>query len=365
MARPPFSRDDLKKRSRNPVDPAFRGSQQGPLDDFNAPSNHRPDNIGQQNQFPGSSTQQPRPQQAWDQDWNQDQKGKNNQDSARAGNQKPDNFEFPELDDGSGEDNEIKKLIITGVVIALVLISISVGLYAYLKYSKQSQEEPTESPSVSPTSSETQKPQPTRSDQLPADTSTHKHIEIDTATQSITDLELALKEYFRIAQQENRIIEVSFYRKGSSQEMSFTDLAKVMELTLPEEVSRIIANNFNFLIVPNQGQNNTAGIALILTSIYADQERTKQIIKNWESNIVFALKNYLLFLNESELRYNPIDAIFNDSSVFEGGRYINLSQDNTVSLNYIIKGDKIIIANNFIAFQKGVDYYDARKNQSL
>jgi len=58
------------------------------------------------------------------------------------------------------------------------------------------------------------------------------------------------------------------------------------------------------------------------------------------------------FVNESEL----YSLEFYSSGKYPGGRYQNFLKDGSISLNYIVMRDKIIITNSFEALEKTIEH---------
>ncbi|MBD3244566.1 MAG: hypothetical protein GF335_01080 [Candidatus Moranbacteria bacterium] len=362
------SRRDLKNRSgQRPIDPAYRPAntnsgtdgynQQGPYGgqeqgasglsnpNFNAPGNY---NTPTQNQNTGYQNYPNQP--------GQPQGGQGGQGGYDDGD-----YNFPNLEDPGGEDNEIKKVVIAGIVIIVIMVVVSLGLYFYSRgretpaeVEPQSSPSPQSSPGASPVNI-SPSPSPTQSVQIPQDTPTHKHVVLWEEV----NLEEQLQGYIPQVKEIGEPVRFTFYR--DNQELDFLEFSEAFGLNISQDIKEISTSSFYFLLTPPPPEENEIGSVLIINSIFADQNKTLERMKGWEINMVQGLRNLILFNAPQDLNIDSSQTQFNDSSSFSGGRYINLTSDNSRSLNYIVINDKVVIANTFNSFGKGIGFVRERQ----
>ena len=185
---------------------------------------------------------------------------------------------------------------------------------------------------------------------LPADTATLKNISL---TEGQNPLSITTR-YFTDAKQQNQVIELAFY-DSSSNLVPLQQWAQNANLTIPGYVNDILTSEYHVFLVPDEDNQNPK-LALVLESIYSNHSQTEEILTRWENYILADLQSFIYFGESSTPPNGEGSAAFNSSNFYPGGRYQNLLPDGSISLNYIVMRDKIIITNSARTFETAVDY---------
>lgn len=261
--------------------------------------------------------------------------------------------EFPEFEDPLADDSETKRVITIGGIIIAVLFITSGILYLVTKSKKSESPTNGENPPIEePQNGEEPTEQPGENGGetgLPEDTATQKHLLLEESGNPLWEAE----KYFSGVDQEHQAIELIFYDQNQ-ENLSLADWVSQSELLIPEYVDDILTPNYHFYLVPDSLSENPKA-ALVLESVFSDHKKTENILSRWEDYLVQDLKDFILLGDEFDFVAGFENPNFQSSSKYSGARYFNFLKDGSVSLNYIVMRDKIVITNSFNSFESMVD----------
>jgi hypothetical protein len=269
-----------------------------------------------------------------------------------------DNYDFPSLSEAE-QDNELKRVIGYGGAIIGFLLIVSVSLYFITKYRTSGEEEPP-SPPIAEEEENKEEKEEKINPNIPKDSQFHKHLAISQTDQPFS----LLDQFFLEVKSNQNPVEVSFYNQAG-EAVPLKEFINVSQIDIPPKVHNILAQDYNLLLVEDEtleDSNQGIGSLMIFESVYANPKKTDQMMRDWEATMVEDLGEFLKVGVKNKDRAAFQNKEFNDSGQFKYGRYVNFSVGGTsYSMNYIVLGDKILFANGFEAFQKGVDFIKKRE----
>jgi hypothetical protein len=283
--------------------------------------------------------------------------------------------EFPDLKDSQKNDSETKKILTIGGIIASVIILTAGILFLVAGGKKEENEEPktpaTEDDAAQKAALEKIKTEAEKTEEdkeenkiSEKDTKTQKYL---TATNNINLIEEIENSFSKIreenSQEEIRII----FQNENEEPLSLKNLTEKLGVFIPDYVAEILDPDYYFFLA-NIPANSTPKASIILESKFSDYKKTEEVLQRWEKYLVQDLKNFIFlgedadffnnFIKESEIY--SLD--FYSSEKYPGGRYQNFLKDGSISLNYLVMQDKIIIANSFEAFEKIIRHVELDEN---
>ena len=236
---------------------------------------------------------------------------------------------------GIASSDVIKKIVILIAIIAGTSL-IASGVIALMR--KNSSEEDPKNPGQS---------------LIPADTPGHINIAVADGQ---NPLEASVEAFPKVTED---VSEVTFFDKAG-QPLPLTELAAKSEITFPAYVSEILSPTYYFFLTKSGGEA-PRGI-LLLQAKETDGKKKADVLKRWEVYMHKDLRNFVLLGKDFDYTASGSFSTFSSSGKHPGGRYVNFIDDGTVSLNYLIMRDKILIANSFAAFEKGIEYIKNRSD---
>ncbi len=293
---------------------------------------------------------------------------KANSPNSRDKNQFINLKEFPELEEIPEGDSETKKIITIGGLIVGGIFLTAIILFLVTKNKqkdpvtpvnpKENPTDPAEKPTDPPEKPTDPVEKPTDpvdpNKKLPENTATQKNISLEEGA----DINRLLEDYF--AEIKNQETEFNFYDKNIDR-LSLARFAERSKITIPYYVNEIVTSKYYFFMNLTFSSKNPKTV-LILESNFSDYKKTEEVMKRWENYLSEDLKSFLLLGEDYDFIANAKNKTFTSSSKYPGGRYINFLNDGSVSLNYIVMRDKIVIANSFEAFESAIEYIKTRED---
>lgn len=150
----------------------------------------------------------------------------------------------------------------------------------------------------------------------------------------------------------SEVIEIDF-QDEQGQLLTRDKFTEKSKLIIPGYISQTLAPNYYFFLI-----NETTGIGPKAVLILQTNEKDKigALLKRWEVYLQGDLKSFILFRESYDYIAGSNFSTFSSSGKYPGGRYLNFLKDGSVSLNYLVMRDKILIANSFDAFERGINY---------
>ena len=378
MDNPLNSRQDLEGSSFQPVDPAFRPASPPPSP-VSPPGNlPTPEEAGINildpdilNSFPASNPNASNPLSGPEErqslnSTSSDMKPRQPSSSVPGSNNFLNLKEFPEFEDPQQSDSEVKRVLTIGGIV-LVILFVTAGILYFV--SKGRQKNPVSSDTntkveETPATSlgETQPTNPATGTtgegqaNVPADTTIHKYV----TTKEDESPFLLSEKYFSDVMGRKDVVELSFLDQ-LNKELDFKKWASQSELVIPDYVSAILKPEYHFVLIPDP-DSEIPKAALILNSTFSDFRKTEEVLKRWEKYMTKDLKKFVLIGESYDFTAGLEDSEFVYSNKTRGVRYLNFLKDGSVSLNYIVMRDKIVIANGFNAFEETMNYVKGRSD---
>ncbi|MFH1558940.1 MAG: hypothetical protein ABIC19_00250 [Patescibacteria group bacterium] len=387
MNNQPPSRQDLLNTNYQPVDPAFRppGPADGPvtyppIETNAAAGNNPPVNPYQQAPLQAQTAGQPTPAQeqippnqmpqqapaqpAADPIPPANQTFPPGDTPGATKNPPPRTDDFPEFDDPLDDDSETKRVItIGGVIIAFLFITS--GILYFVTRSRNSNDQtavapPVENGQVEPSDNDDaadNDDQPAvEQPELPEDTPTLKHILVKEEENPLWQAE----NYFAAINQAGQPVELIFYDQDGDK-LSLENFSRQSEILIPDYLFDILKPNYYFLVIPDpDSENPKAGF--IFASIFSNYQKSEEILERWESYIAQDLKSFILLGNDYDFVAGFERPVFSSSQSHPGGRFFNFLKDGSVSINYLVMRDKIVITNSFNSFENLINYVMTRSD---
>lgn len=188
---------------------------------------------------------------------------------------------------------------------------------------------------------------------IPDDTPGHINIAVADGQ---TPMEAAVESFPKVTED---VSEVIFFDKAG-QPLPLNEFAARSEITIPSYVSEILSPTYYFFLTKNSGEAPRG--MLLLQAKETDSKKKTEVLKRWEVYMHKDLRNFVLLGKDFDYTASGSFSTFSSSGKHPGGRYVNFIDDGTVSLNYLIMRDKILIANSFAAFEKGIEYVKNRSD---
>ena len=387
------SRESLKNSNLSPVDPAFRPATTSdnlsiPPPPSNLPGSSSSVSSDQLNQPEASlPSDLPTANPLTDQPTSSDVKSTGiNSDQPANGllNLK----EFPELKNPQENNSETKKVLIVGGVITTIIF-LTAGVLFLLTKNKTDKSTDTEQVSNDTTISEETTIPKTFSDSTEPkkiggettleedetnftgegtsgeetvtskeNTTTQKHITLQEDANLLEVLEGHFSEITKEDTQKE--VQIHFY-DDAGEKLDLEELIEELKLMVPDYVAEILTTNYYYFLAQTPS-SEIPKVSLVLESKFSEHQKTEEVLRRWEAYLVRDLKNFVFlgedadffknFVNESEL----YSLEFYSSGKYPGGRYQNFLKDGSISLNYIVMRDKIIITNSFEALEKTIEH---------
>lgn len=281
-----------------------------------------------------------------------------------------------ELEENYDEEKGNKKLLVIGLIVTLVLIIAAVVLSiiasnkggdgtAQKEETAKTQEQEQknkitydENYSRDP-NSETAKKAGEPEKQYPPVTSGAR-IAVDESGKSIENV--PIQKSLMIDNQENPfhalntitpniydLMEINFYtiqNKG----LTLSEFIERSRIAMPQELFNRLDSFYRIFMY--RGEDEKGPGTAIVFSTGLDASKTTALMQEWEKTMVSNLKPLVLIGLKKDFVQASGKTTFQDSSIYKGGRYIDFSDNGVVSINYIITGKYIVIANSRTSFEK-------------
>lgn len=286
-----------------------------------------------------------------------------------------------ELEEDYGENGGNRKLLIIGGVVAVVLIVIAIILSLVAGKNKQTTTEKTtdketvateiessQNPQIAydqdysrdPNSATAQKageptnPYPAKSSgaRVAVDQS-GKSIEGTPIQKSlmIDDRENPFHALHTIAPEIYDLMEINLYNVQNKQ-LSFGELSDKARIQMPADLFNRLDNFYRIFMY--RGQDEKGPGTAIIFSTGMDKDQLDKNLKDWEKTMINDLRSFVLIGLKKDFVAASGQKNFQNSSLYRGARYVDFSDNGIVSLNYVIVGKYVVIANSRSSFEKAI-----------
>jgi hypothetical protein len=162
-------------------------------------------------------------------------------------------------------------------------------------------------------------------------------------------------------------LKLEFFHAGetgeeSLQPLTLNDFSNNLNIFIPQYVTDISNLNYHFFLTRSSPGRNPSSV-LVFDSKLNSYKDTEQVLKKWETYMVEDLKQFLLIGEDFDPITGQQHQTFQSSSIYPGGRYLNFLKDGSLSINYIVIQDQIIISNDFKALEQTIEYI--KNNEAL
>lgn len=147
------------------------------------------------------------------------------------------------------------------------------------------------------------------------------------------------------------LMEINFY-SSSNKSLTLGEFVGRTRMEVPQDLLNKMESAYRVFMYRGSGEKGP-GSALIFSSSLSKEEADAQM-KNWEKTMVNNLRPFVLIGLKKDFVEASGKKEFSTSSLFAGGRYIDFSQEGIVSLNYVVLGKYIVIANSRSSFEKAI-----------
>jgi len=168
----------------------------------------------------------------------------------------------------------------------------------------------------------------------------------------IDDAENPFHALHTIAPEIYELMEVNFYdvRNEALPVSEFIDKTRV---GMPNGLFNRL-DNFYRIFMYRAVSEKGPGTAMVFSTSIGKNE-VEGLMKEWEGTMVNNLKPFVMIGLERDLVAASGKKTFSDSSIYQGGRYVDFSKDGIVGLNYYVSGKYIILANSRSTFEKVIE----------
>jgi len=296
-------------------------------------------------------------------------------------NNKKDELEdklIEELEEDYDQSGGNRKLLIIGGIVAVVLIVIAIILSLVAGKNKQAAQPTAGEPSATeqngqpqiaytddfsrdPNSATAQKagepaqpyPAVTSGARVPVDQS-GKSIEGTPIQKSlmIDDRENPFHALHTIAPEIYNLMEVNLYNAQNKQ-LSFGELTDKTKLQMPSDLFNRMDNFYRIFMYRGKDENGP-GTAIVF-STGMDKAQLDKDLRDWESTMVNDLRSFVLIGLKKDFVAASGQKNFQNSNIYRGARYVDFSDNGIVSLNYVVVGKYVIIANSRTTFEQAIN----------
>jgi len=226
----------------------------------------------------------------------------------------------------------ISKFIISAIII-LIIASVALGSYILWKTRNSDKIEP-----KPPEEVPIEKPQPTETPIEKYSSENPNYLSIDTESATSESISQLLKQTAsEIKESENGKLFEFVVTDANNNPLSFSIFSYLFKISLSPEILDSLEENFS-LYFYRDNENVRLGAAVDIQ----DTEAISSEISKEENALVSELQPLFLSNPFSEIGESFNTSQYKDFQI----RYINLNEDNTLSVDYSIAGDKLIIGTS-------------------
>lgn len=300
----------------------------------------------------------------------------------KMANNKKDELEdklIEELEDDYDQNGGNRKLLIIGGIVAVVLIVIAIILSLVAGKNKQQvqntgtetagTEQTAQKPTIAynddfsrdPNSATAQKvgepsqpyPAVTSGARVPVDQS-GKSIQGTPIQKSlmIDDRENPFHALHTIAPEIYDLMEINLYNTQNKQ-LSFGELSDKAKIPMPSDLFSHMDNFYRIFMYRGKDENGP-GTAIVF-STGMDKAQLDKDLKDWEKTMINDLRPFVLIGLKKDFVAASGQKTFQNSNIYHGARYVDFSDNGIVSLNYVVVGKYIVIANSRTSFEQAIN----------
>jgi len=283
-----------------------------------------------------------------------------------------------ELEEDYDQTGGNRKLLVIGGIVAVVLIVVAIILSLVGGKNKQAAQtgsesgtaadEQAEKPQIAytddfsrdPNSATAQKagepsnpyPAVTSGARVPVDQS-GKSIEGTPIQKSlmIDDRENPFHALHTVAPEIYDLMEINLYNAQNKQ-LSFGELSDKVRIQMPGDLFNRMDNFYRIFMYRGKDENGP-GTAIVF-STGMDRARLDKGLQEWEKTMVNDLRSFVLIGLKKDFVAAAGQKSFQNSNIYRGARYVDFSDNGIVSLNYVVVGKYLVIANSRTSFEQAI-----------
>jgi len=153
------------------------------------------------------------------------------------------------------------------------------------------------------------------------------------------------------------LMEINLY-SSSNKALTLGEFVGRARIEMPQDLLNKVESSYRVLMYRGSGEKGP-GSALIFSTLLSKEE-TDNLMKEWEKTMVNNLRPFVLIGLKKDFVEASGKKDFGSSSLFAGGRYVDFSQNGIVSLNYVVSGKYIVIANSRSSFEKAISLVEKK-----
>ncbi len=153
------------------------------------------------------------------------------------------------------------------------------------------------------------------------------------------------------------LMEINFYN-SENKALTLGDFIGRTRMEMPQDLLNKLDGTYRVLMYRGQDEKGP-GSALIFSSSL-DKSQMDALMTQWEKTMVNNLRPFVLIGLKKDFVEASGKKDFESSGLFPGGRFVDFSKDGIVSLNYVVSGKYIIIANSRSSFEKAISLVEKK-----
>jgi len=148
------------------------------------------------------------------------------------------------------------------------------------------------------------------------------------------------------------LMEINIYDKSNSA-LSFSSFVDRTRMNMPEGLFNRLDNFYRIFMYRARNESGP-GTAMVFSSSIPVKEK-QSLMRTWEKSMVDDLKPFVMIGLENEEAIKSGSKIFQNSGIYDGGRYVDFDKEGVVSLNYLVYDKYIVVSNSRSTFERVVD----------
>jgi hypothetical protein len=168
----------------------------------------------------------------------------------------------------------------------------------------------------------------------------------------IDDRENPFHALHTIAPEIYDLMEINLYNTQNKQ-ISFGELTDKARIQMPADLFNHMDNFYRIFMFRGKDENGP-GTAIVF-STGMDSTQLQNGLKEWEKTMVDNLRSFVLIGLKKDFVAASGQKNFQNSNIYRGARYVDFSDNGIVSLNYVVVGKYIVIANSRTSFEQAIN----------